>query len=735
VPRSPRTNPLRVEPLEGRCNPVVGALAEAPITSTGEVFDGVVQVSVAGGVGSGTLLYTGRHILTAAHVVDGDGDQLADGDVTVRFDLPGRSIEVVVPADRVLVWPGWGGLGADGLTRTGADDLALLYLPSLAPSGPAGVGAGRFDLYRGSDEVGQTYLNVGYGRTGVGDGGEVEGTSGERRFGYNRFDTTGLSAPRESLVPPGLGLVADFDDGTADHDALGTSLGLDDLGVGGDESAVAPGDSGGPAFLYDGTHYLIAGVAVAVATGGDADIDADFGFAPTTNSSFGDLVGFTRVSAYAAGLDTLAADPYDLVVDLDSQLVGNDGVADLVQITEGSGVVGVYVNGELYHSEFRDRLRSVTLLVSADGGTAEVDAAVSADLAVGVAGFGGTSDARPRVTSSPIGPAVGAIPLVPADADRLLAVGADGGEPRVRVYEPDGGIRFDILAFDRGFTGGVRVTLGDLDGDGYPELIAGAGPGGPAEVRVFDGRTGGMASSFLAFESSFRGGVYLAAGDFDGDGLDDIVVAPDQGGGPRVRVLRGTDRAVIADFFGIDDPAFRGGARVAVGDLDGDSRDDLLVGAGFGGGPRVAGFDGTTLPRGPAKLFGDFFLFEPSLRNGVFLAAGDLDFDQHDDLIAGGGPGGGPRLYALSGQELTATGGGVPLANFFAGDPADRGGVRVSAKDLDGDGYTDIVAGAGEDAGSSASVYAGSTTAPGGTPTRYLELDDFDNFSGGVFVG
>ena len=82
--------------------------------------------------------------------------------------------------------------------------------------------------------------------------------------------------------------------------------------------------------------------------------------------------------------------------------------------------------------------------------------------------------------------------------------------------------------------------------------------------------------------------------------------------------------------------------------MNGDGVGDLVVAAGFGGGPRVAGFDGTTLGAGtPAKLFADFFAFEQTLRNGVFVAAGDLDGDGFADLIAGGGPGGGPRVTAF----------------------------------------------------------------------------------------
>ena len=51
-------------------------------------------------------------------------------------------------------------------------------------------------------------------------------------------------------------------------------------------------------------------------------------------------------------------------------------------------------------------------------------------------------------------------------------------------------------------------------------------------------------------------------------------------------------------------------------------------------------------------MFGDFFAFEQTLRNGVFVAAGDLDGDGFAEVIAGGGPGGGPRVLALSGTDL-----------------------------------------------------------------------------------
>src|SRR5262249_58700737 len=87
----------------------------------------------------------------------------------------------------------------------------------------------------------------------------------------------------------------------------------------------------------------------------------------------------------------------------------------------------------------------------------------------------------------------------------IVAAGAGPGQPpRVQVYDAQTGERkFDFLAFEPRFRGGVRVALGDVNGDGSPDLIAGAGRGGSPRIRVFDGETGnplpGAIGSFLAF--------------------------------------------------------------------------------------------------------------------------------------------------------------------------------------------------------------------------------------------
>ncbi len=305
-------------------------------------------------------------------------------------------------------------------------------------------------------------------------------------------------------------------------------------------------------------------------------------------------------------------------------------------------------------------------------------------------------------------------------------------------FEFESGTGFSLQVFDSSFTGGVRTAAADVNGDGIADLIAGSGPGRRSEVHVYDGHSRNLLQIFQPFEPSFTGGVFVAADDINRDGAADLVVTPDFGGGPRVRLYDGRTGASVADFFGISDLSFRGGAFASLGDLDGDRVPDLLVAAGFGGGPRVAGYDGSSLTTGsqPARIFNDFFVFEHFVRAGAFLAAGDVNGDGYADLVAGAGVGGGPRVLAISGRELVQDARRVPVANFFAGDVDRRGGVPVTVKDLDGDAFADIVTGSGRGEGPVAIAYAGKEVLNNGSP-EVLDtwLAFAADFRGGVFVG
>jgi hypothetical protein len=169
--------------------------------------------------------------------------------------------------------------------------------------------------------------------------------------------------------------------------------------------------------------------------------------------------------------------------------------------------------------------------------------------------------------------------------------------------------------------------------------------------------------------------------------------------------------------------------------VNGDGVADLVVSAGFLGGPRVAGYSGKSLASGsPQRVFADYFAFEQTLRNGVFITVGDLDGDGRAEVVAGGGPGGGPRITAFSAEDL-ASNQYVPVANFFGGNPDNRGGIRVVARNLDGDNLADLVVGDGTGAGSRVTGYLGKNIRLGQTPAEAFAFDAYPGFAGGVYVG
>ncbi len=349
-------------------------------------------------------------------------------------------------------------------------------------------------------------------------------------------------------------------------------------------------------------------------------------------------------------------------------------------------------------------------------------------------GNGGTAMAVVSVRVPPAGTNPNPATLI---GFKQFAVGSDaaaGADSKATLFNPDGSARFTVTPFF-GFTGGVRTAAADFNGDGIADLIVGTGPGQATFVLILDGVTQAVLFTVAPFEAAFTGGVYVAAGDVSGDGIPDLVITPDEGGGPRADVYSGAAGfPKLASFFGIDDINFRGGARASIADLTGDGVGDLIVVAGFGGGPRVAGFDGTSLATVPKKVFADCFAFEQTLRNGIFVTAGDLNGDGFADLIAGGGPGGGPRVLVFDGKSLR-TNQYANLANFFGGDVNGRGGIRIGVKDLDGDSRADLVVGSGAGAGSHVTAYLGKNIAPAGTPPAGLDFDVFAGFTGGVFVG
>ncbi|PIR12722.1 hypothetical protein COV49_04560 [Candidatus Falkowbacteria bacterium CG11_big_fil_rev_8_21_14_0_20_39_10] len=221
----------------------------------------------------------------------------------------------------------------------------------------------------------------------------------------------------------------------------------------------------------------------------------------------------------------------------------------------------------------------------------------------------------------------------------------------------------EILPYGN-FKGGATMAVGNFGGEAV--IVTGAGPGGGPHVEVMK-KDGIVISSFFPYPPLFKGGVDVAAGDIDGDGIDEIITGAGPGGGPHVRIFTANGQP-RGSFFAYS-LSFRGGVRVAVGDINNDDKAEIITGAGPGGGPHVRIFkaDGTVV--------GGFMAYAPTFRGGVDVALKQASLSSAARIITSALPSGGPHVRTF---DIL----GNPEASFFAYDVNFRGGVKVSAANI-----------------------------------------------------
>ena len=246
----------------------------------------------------------------------------------------------------------------------------------------------------------------------------------------------------------------------------------------------------------------------------------------------------------------------------------------------------------------------------------------------------------------------------------IIVIGNDKGPssvPLVTVLEAEtGDVLSDFLAYEAEYAGGVRVATGDLDGDGVDEIITAPGKAHTPEIRVFRLGTDADPDAWeelvefrtLAYDSDFTGGVNIAIGDVDGDGRNDIVTTPSRGA-YRTKVFRNVlgdgddpiEDTPYREFFAFG-PDFISGSVVTLGDMNLDGLPEVIVGNVGGRRSTINAFDVSGSP----NIVRTFHPFGDQMRGGVSIALREITPDGVPDLIVGAGYRGQSAVEIIDGD-------------------------------------------------------------------------------------
>ncbi len=242
--------------------------------------------------------------------------------------------------------------------------------------------------------------------------------------------------------------------------------------------------------------------------------------------------------------------------------------------------------------------------------------------------------------------------------DEYIVGAGEYGGPQVEVYKQAGNKISQFYAYDKTMNSGIYVAAGDLDGDGKAEIVVGPQPGYKPEVRVFT-VNGQLISKFTAFESSYTGGVHVAVLPYHDGQAGSIVVGTGVGREPEVRVYNSAGTTVTMTWLPYNH-SFGNGIPVAAMWSAMYGQGVIVIGNGGGYAPRVQVYGLTS-----KAVLSSWYAYDKNLTTGVNVGAAN------DMVVTATGPMGGPEVRTFMSS-------GTMIWGYYAFEKTFRGGAVVA---------------------------------------------------------
>ena len=197
-----------------------------------------------------------------------------------------------------------------------------------------------------------------------------------------------------------------------------------------------------------------------------------------------------------------------------------------------------------------------------------------------------------------------------------------GLEPEILILDELGNLKSSFMAYDPNFHGGVNIAIGDVNGDGSNEIVTAPLKGGGPHIRVFD-KNGNVLYQFMAYDPNFHGGVNIAIGDVKNDGIDEIITAPYSSYIPEIKVFGG--KKLKYKFLAYDN-SMNKGIKLTVGDINNDNWKEIIT-VPDNSVPTIKLFNF----KGRNK--GEFLVYSKHLKTGIDIIAKDFSGDKKPELL------------------------------------------------------------------------------------------------------